>query len=335
MIVRARISIQTPRNKRHFRKALFSDQSIDILMDSLEKIKFDYPEQIYSLSQISSRKKSENCIFVGSGDSFVAGLIAEYISNHKCKCYNPADLTRSKFIENMTYYFISVSGRTRSNIEVAKRATRAGVKTVAVTFDPKSELANACNEIISLKPVMTNTATSYTTFTANVVICLQLAGMSIPPNFEMWHRNGVALSSRFHHLCIPKGVLHILGNDVFYPLAIYTSLKMAEFFGVTSLLYRMEEFCHSPLFGIKPSHTLWILGRTEDITSHKLKNLKNEFNLFELKNPDHLSELFEAIFFLQGFMLLLCKKHNFTELKYVLMKKVLAISSEIIYREAA
>ena len=304
-------------------------------MDSLEKIKIDYSEQIYSLSQISCRKKSENCIFVGSGDSFVAGLIAEYISNHKCKCYSPADLTRSKFIENMTYYFISVSGRTRSNIEVARRATKAGVKTVAVTFDPTSELAKACNEIISLKSIMTNTTTSYTAFTANVVICLQLAGMSIPPKFEMWHRNGAALSSRFHHFCIPKGVLHILGNDVFYPLAIYASLKMAEFFGVTSLPYRMEEFCHSPLFGIKPSHTLWILGRTEDITCNKFKNLKNGYNFFELKNPDPVSELFEAIFFLQGYIVLLCEKHNFSELKYVLMKKVLAISSEIICREDA
>lgn len=78
----------------------------------------------------------------------------------------------------------------------------------------------------------------------------------------------------------------------------------------------------------------WVFGRTEDITSHKLRNLKNEFNFFELKIPDLLSELFEAIFFLQGFMLLLCEKYNFTELKYVLLKKVLAISSDIIYREA-
>jgi len=55
----------------------------------------------------------------------------------------------------------------------------------------------------------------------------------------------------------------------------------------------------------------WVFGRTEDITSHKLRNLKNEFNFFELKIPDLLSELFEAIFFLQGFMLLLCEKYNF------------------------
>jgi glucosamine 6-phosphate synthetase-like amidotransferase/phosphosugar isomerase protein len=303
-------------------------------MDSLDKIKSDYTQQINSLSKVSGRKESKNCIFVGSGDSYVAGLIAEYFSNHKCKCYSPSDFTRSEFMENMTYYFISVTGRTRSNIEVAKRATRAGVKTVAVTFDPTSELANVCEQIYPLETTMTNTSTSYSAFTANVVICLQLAGVSIAQKFNTWHKNGLALSSSFDHVSFPNGVLHILGNDVYYPLAIYASLKMAEFFGVTAIPNKMEEFCHSPVFGIKPSHTIWILGRTKDTTSRKLENLKNESSFFELKNPDLLSELFESIFFLQGFMLLLCEKRHFTELKYVLMKKVLAISSDIIYRDA-
>ena len=166
-------------------KALFFERSIDLVMDSLEKIKFDYTEQINSLSQVSSRKKSKNCIFVGSGDSYVAGLIAENVSNHHCKCYSPVDLMRSKFMENMTYYFISVTGRTRSNIEVARRATKAGAKTVAVTFDPTSELAKVCNEIYTLETSTTNTSTSYSTFTTNVVTCLELAGISIPRKFQM------------------------------------------------------------------------------------------------------------------------------------------------------
>lgn len=304
-------------------------------MDSLEKIKFDYTEQINSLSQISSRKKSKNCIFVGSGDSYVAGLIAENVSNHHCKCYSPADLMRSKFMENMTYYFVSVTGRTRSNIEIARRATKAGVKTVAVTFDPTSELAKVCNEIYSLKTSLTNTGTSYSTFTTNVATCLQLAGISVPQKFQMWQRNGMALASSFNNVIFPKRVLHILGNDVFFPLAIYASLKMIEFFGVTTIPNKLEEFCHSPVFGIKPSHAIWILGRAEDTTIHKLANLENDFNFLNLRNPDLLSELFESISFLQGLMLLFCEKYEFTELKYVLMKKVLRISSDIIYRNPA
>jgi fructoselysine-6-P-deglycase FrlB-like protein len=305
-------------------------------MDSLEKIKLDYVGQINSLilARLSNRVKSKNCIFVGSGDSYVAGLIAEYVSHHQCSCYSPSDLKRSKFMDEMTYYFISVSGKTRSNIEIAKRATKAGVRTVAITFDPTSELASVCSEIYPLRIASAKTSTSYSAFTANVVICLQLAGISIPPNFQTWHRNGMALSSKFEQVNLPRGILHILGNDAFYPLAIYASLKMAEFFGVTSMPNRMEEFCHSPIFGIKPSHSLWIFGGTKNTSIQELENLRNELSFFELENSDPLSELFESIFFLQGLMLLWCEKYGINELKYVLMKKVLAISSNIIYRTA-
>ncbi len=78
---------------------------------------------------------------------------------------------------------------------------------------------------------------------------------------------------------------------------------MTEFFGITAIANKLEEFCHSPLFGIKPSHNLWIRGQNEDTVSQKLEHLNNNLNYFELKNSDILSQLFESIFFLPSFML--------------------------------
>jgi hypothetical protein len=115
-------------------------------------------------------------------------------------------------------------------------------------------------------------------------------------------------------------------------MALYTSLKMTEFFGITTIANRLEEFCHSPVFGIKPFHNLWVFGQDETDIGQKLGKLDNEFNYFELKNSDVLSQLFQSIFFLQNFILLLCEKYKQKELKYVLMKKVLKISSDIIYK---
>ena len=301
-------------------------------MDSLDNLKFDFKDQINALNQIPCRKKFKNCIYVGSGDSYVAGLIAEYFSSYKFRCYSPSDLMRSRFLKDMTYYFISVTGKTRSNIEVATRATKAGAKTVAVTLDTNSELAQACNEIVPLEIAKRDTTTSYSTFTANVVTCLHLAGISVPRNFETWHKNGIALSSSFRSVGIPRSFLQILGNDILYPMALYASLKMTEFFGLTTIPNKIEEFCHSPIFGIKPSHTLWVLGQAEKAISKKLGKLDYELNYFELNNSDLLSELFESIFFIQRLMLQLCEKYGHNELKYVLMKKVLAISSDIIYK---
>ncbi len=304
-------------------------------MDSLEHLKFDFKHQINGLNQISSKKKREDCIYIGSGDSYVAGLIAEYLSDHRCRCYSPSDLIRSRFLFEGTYYFISVTGRTRANIEIARRATKAGARTVAVTLNTSSELALACNEIIPLEITLTDNTTSFSTFTANVVTCLQLAGILVPRKFETWHKNGIKLSADSRSVRLPKNVLHILGNDILYPIALYTSLKMTEFFGIPTIANKLEEFCHSPVFGVKPSHNLWVLGQDETAIAQKLGKLDNEFNYFELKNSDILSKLFESIFFLQSFILLLCERYKQNELNYVLMKKVLKISCDIIYKGSA
>ena len=141
-------------------------------MDSLERLAFDLKDQISGLGRITVKRESENVVYIGSGDSYVAGLIAEYFSGHKCKCYSPSDLMFSKIIPDGTYYFVSASGKTKANIEIAKRATKAGAKTVAITLSPISELAQVCNETILLQTTSSDTSTSYSTFTANVVTCL-------------------------------------------------------------------------------------------------------------------------------------------------------------------
>ena len=53
-------------------------------MNSLEALKLDFNSQIKQLSKINNEKIFEKCIFVGSGDSYVAGLIAEFLRSKDC-----------------------------------------------------------------------------------------------------------------------------------------------------------------------------------------------------------------------------------------------------------
>jgi len=39
--------------------------------------------------------------------------------------------------------------------------------------------------------------------------------------------------------------------------ALYASLQMSEFFGSTAAAHKLEEFCHSPIFGFKKTHYLY------------------------------------------------------------------------------
>jgi fructoselysine-6-P-deglycase FrlB-like protein len=116
-----------------------------------------------------------------------------------------------------------------------------------------------------------------------------------------------------------------------YPLALYTSLKLTEFFGTTAIAHKLEEFCHAPVFGIKKSRQLLILGRYEKPIAQKLGGLGLKLSYIELYNKDALSQLFESIFFVQSLMLLLAEKCGYTELNYLMMKDVLKASSDIIY----
>ena len=121
------------------------------MMNSIETLKLDFQSQVSQLSNMKNDKISDSLAFIGSGDSYVAGLITQYLSDHKSVCYSPSDLFSSKLDKDMTYCFVSVTGKTKANISIAKRASRVGADTIAVTFNEGSELASVCDKVICPK----------------------------------------------------------------------------------------------------------------------------------------------------------------------------------------
>ncbi len=106
---------------------------------------------------------------------------------------------------------------------------------------------------------------------------------------------------------------------------------MAEFFGTAAIAHKLEEFCHSPIFGMKKSHNLWILGQNEKRYSSRIERLGLRTSYIELYNSDMLSQVFQSIFLVQNLMLLLAERYGYTELQYLLKKDILKVSSDIIY----
>jgi fructoselysine-6-P-deglycase FrlB-like protein len=305
-------------------------------MNSIDALKLDFKSQIRELGNINNKKICDNCVFVGSGDSYVAGLIAEFLTDHKCRCHSPSDLFNSNFLKDKTYCFISATGKTNANIQVARQAAQAGVKTVAVTLNKNSKLAEICNEIVPLNITRTNTpASGFSTFVSNVVACLQISGVTVPQKFDIWHKKGVELSLNFFKsMILPEETVYLLGNNILYALSLYLSLKMAEFFGTAAVAHKLEEFCHSPIFGIKKSDHIWVLGQKEETVSQKISNLGLNLSYFELYNSNVVTQIFQSIFFLQSLVLLLAERNSSTELEYRLRKDLLKCSSDIIYNNS-
>jgi fructoselysine-6-P-deglycase FrlB-like protein len=302
-------------------------------MNSIESLKIDFNSQIKELNNIHNRKLFDDCIYVGSGDSYVAGLIVEFLTNHKCKCYSPSDLLNSRLFRHKPYCFISVTGKTKANIEVAQRATELGAKTLAVTQNKNSQLAQVCREIVPLKITAKHSPTAdFGSFVANVVTCLRIVGVRVPSKFDIWHKKGLEQSLKLiDSMILPTETVYLLGNKTLYALALYASLKMSEFFCTTAIAHKLEEFCHSPIFGIKKSHHLWIMGQKEEAISKRLRSLGLHLSYVELYRPDIFTQLFESIFFVQNLMFLMAKKYGYNQLQYLLRKDILKASSDIIY----
>ena len=301
-------------------------------MNSIESLKLNFNSKVRELNNIQNKKLFDECIFVGSGDSYVAGLIAEYLTNHKCRCYSPSDLLNSRFIKDKTYCFISASGKTRANVEIARRARRAGVRTATVTSNMNSELAQICDTVILSGLKDSLPTTGFSAFVTNVLTCIQITGLTIPQKFDRWYKKGVQLSKNLmRSMTIPKQHLFILGNNVLYAVALYSSLQMTEFFGGTAVAHKLEEFCHSPIFGLKKSQCVWIFGQKEEQIRRRLTALGLNLSYVEFYHKDIFAQLFISLFFVQNLILLLAEKHGYTELQYLMMKDVLKASSDIIY----
>jgi len=300
-------------------------------MNTLESLKVDFNSQVQQLSSIKNEKMFDNCIYVGSGDSYVAGLIAEYLTSHKCRCYSPSDLLNSTFIKDKTYCFISATGKTKVNVEIARRARLAGVRTATVTSNMNSDLAEICDTVI-LSGLTKGHTTGFSSFVANLLTCAQIAGIIIPQRFDVWYKKGVQLSKNLSEsMTIPQQTLYLLGNNILYAVALYASLKMAEFFGSTAVAHKLEEFCHSPIFGLKKSHCGWIFGQREEKIRSRLTRLRFPLSYIEFYNKDIFAQLFISVFFVQSLIILLAQKYGYAELQYIMMKDVLKTSSDIIY----
>jgi len=109
-------------------------------MNSIDFLKFDFDSHVGELGKIHNEKLFDECVFVGSGDSFVVGLITEFMTNHKCRSYSPSDLLNANFLKDKTYCFISVTGKTKANIDVARLANKSGIRTIYINHNENSKL---------------------------------------------------------------------------------------------------------------------------------------------------------------------------------------------------
>jgi fructoselysine-6-P-deglycase FrlB-like protein len=318
-------------------------------MNAIEAMQSEIEYQVQDLHKLDLSSPVSNCLFVGSGDSYIAGLAAQYFSGSRAICCSPIDIIKNPLlVKRRNLFVVSISGNTQANILAAKIAKKHGVGTIsALTARSSSRLAKSCDQTIELKYKNTGITTAGTiSFTASMIKCISLSTeLQLPSNLRKMYNRAENQAKQAISKIDDKSnsssstSYFILGNSQLHAIAMYGALKFNEVFGAKAMAYPTEEFCHSPLFSIKETDQAIVLGGEEeddddDDNSSKLSKRLNEEGFASVHvgfKPTGIELLLQATFFIQLFVLKLAQKYSLTSCYFLRNKKLLRVSSDFIY----
>jgi fructoselysine-6-P-deglycase FrlB-like protein len=317
-------------------------------MNAIEAMQAEIEYQVQDLHKLDLSSPVSNCLFVGSGDSYIAGLAAQYFSGSRAICCSPIDIIKNPLlVKRRNLFVVSISGNTQANIIAAKIAKKHGVGTIsALTARSSSRLAKSCDQTIELKYKNTGITTAGTiSFTASMIKCISLSTeLQLPSNLRKMYNRAENQAKQAISKIDDKSnsssstSYFILGNSQLHAIAMYGALKFNEVFGAKAMAYPTEEFCHSPLFSIKETDQAIVLGGEEDDddddNSSKLSKRLNEEGFASVHvgfKPTGIELLLQATFFIQLFVLKLAQKYSLTSCYFLRNEKLLRVSSDFIY----
>jgi len=276
-------------------------------------------------------------IFTGSGDSFATSLFAHYLSNMQASAADPYELQLfPQMSKNKTVFITSVSGKTRTNIQLARKIKGVAKKRVAITANPSSPLAKECDDVIQLRYRSLGILSSGTASFSATLLAVASLIRRLPKldSLRMIERQAAewARGLRVH----PRGEFLFVGSGTGYSLAMYAAFKIHEVLGLPAQYQHTEQLGHSQLFSLKENRdSLFFLAPSlDEKTSEVYQALsKRGFNAHLLKSErrDPILATLQLMFCLQHLVLYLGRKLGLQECAFVTDKKRLALSSRLIY----
>jgi fructoselysine-6-P-deglycase FrlB-like protein len=280
---------------------------------------------------------STRMTFTGSGDSWAAALFAKEAAKDVVVAEDPYELSKGLTrARNGTIVIISVSGRTRANVELATMARTKGRRTIAITSSAESPLARTCEASLILSYQKAGTLTSGTTsFTSSLVACAKLLGR-LPRTIkveqalseaEKW-ASGINLPSR--------GLCLFVGSGVDRALAEYGACKVQEVLGLKAMATYPEQVGHSLLFSLDPAHDTVVCidsfgkGKTRELHEHLTLSGFRVHKIF-LDGKDALTNSIAIAFHLQYLSLFNAERMGLRDCAFLGNRARLELSNKLIY----
>ncbi|HVH16394.1 MAG TPA: SIS domain-containing protein [Candidatus Angelobacter sp.] len=313
---------------------------------SLETMEEEIHNQIEDLPAFASGLRKDhrfrhldpsNMIFTGSGDSFASSFFAHYLSETEAFAADPFELQiYPRVTKNKNLFITSVSGKTRANIQLARKVKGVAKKRVAITANPNSPLAKECDDVIQLRYRSPGILTSGTvSFSASLLavasLIRRLPRLDSLPTIEKRAAER-ARSLRVH----PGGELLFIGSGTGYALAMYAAFKIHEVQGLPAQYQHTEQLGHSQLFSLQENsdNLLFLAPSSDQKTSQVFQVLLDGgFHAYLLNGAmrDPILAALQVTFCIQHLALNLGKKMGLKECSFLIDRKKLALSSRLIY----
>ena len=300
--------------------------------------------QIESLPRFTSRLRKDRegpvdpsrTVFTGSGDSYAAALFAQELSENRAIGSDPYELMRStNRVRAKSLVLVSVSGKTRTSLELARKARRVARDRIAITANASSPLAEECDRVVLLDYHRSSVLTSGTvSFTTELLACAALLGR-LPRSLSIGSTYEQSLRWAKSSPVSDRGSILFVGSGVSYPMALYGAAKIHEVLGTKAEVDYSEEMGHSHLFSVDKKHdTIVCLYSDHDKAWELEKALgRNGFRAIGLtvRGSDPTVRCVKTAMHLQQLALLRAKRRRLIQCAFTSDKKKLALSSRLIY----
>jgi glucosamine 6-phosphate synthetase-like amidotransferase/phosphosugar isomerase protein len=274
-------------------------------------------------------------LLVGAGDSYVAAQCSAFLSSFRCIAIDPYTLISAPGLsKNRAVVFISVSGRTRSNVTAAEKVKPLAERTIAVTADSASPLAKVTSEV-TLIPYDYRPRTPGTlSFTLSLLATLKLASAYTQCDFPQVFEQAATRTPR---LRVSKDdTTFFLGNHAAFAIAQYATAKTYEIFGSHAQGALLEEFSHMELFSLRKKDTVNVFQTADPAErGERLVDLLRERGysaaLIERHGTNEVEEVFHAVFVVQLAILRQMKERGIITPSFVKSHQRLEVSDMMIY----
>jgi fructoselysine-6-P-deglycase FrlB-like protein len=275
-------------------------------------------------------------VFAGSGDSYATAVFAQELSNGEAMASDPYELlTNIRRVRGRSLIIVSISGRTRTNIALARKAKGIATKRIAITANGESPLAGECDETLQLEYRNAGILTSGTiSFTTSLLACAFLL-RSLPRTTRGKNALVDAILLARSMKPVAKGSFFFTGSGVNYALSLYGAAKINEVLGSKAEAVYPEQLGHAKLFTIDKKRDAIVCissGRDKAMETHVLLQ-KSGFRSSILAFPDSdvVNRSLRITMCLQRLALSLARRKRMEECAFLSDKSRLNLSNRMIY----